>query len=694
MPRRSLIERGQQQRRFVRMVSDRRPLLARAARTTHLPQALGLAPAQGRTRGWPVAAPLEAPEEEITHHQDEESQSVSGRMEQHLPRQRADAVVRETGSLSPADGETPPPLDVPRDLIRGTGAEELTSSDDSAALAAGKGSERGEEGGGEPDQSETRSATQASASGMRSGESIRTSDRHLPQAQQPEASIDATIARVPLDVPEIRRRDPAPQATPLAQPAQPVLSSELPRPEAVRDQSDAGAATGGAPEAPEPRKGHTGHAVVVTSEPRQPAASSQRVEPATEAAAALVGEPHVVPPEERTRRATISERGHMTAEERPIAPARPAPLIEPGHNPADDLFLPQDDLDRSPQAWASRLELAARREASGGQPPAEAASVPNPSIFEPPWSAPGAQSSTQGAVRILSPGLGERVTRGVSTAPTSDRTRRLLRPLVGVDPATVHVYKGDAADQVTSASRAAAITAGDDVAIAASQWGEGPAALGLLAHELTHVARQREPGFIPPVARRPRRFIPSVTDTRGAVWQAPEADPQQHFAPDVAAAELDSMDEEALAVRTETLVTRAAREQPDETRRARADDEAAGMPAPPSVGRWSREQWGNLPAPWEPLPAWLTSAPPAVQSGGPHGVPSAAAAGAPMTDAPVFQRASQSRPLDAETPPTSAPATSAPTRVAPTPDPDLDALARQVHAILRRRLTAERRRGS
>src|SRR6185312_9595617 len=123
--------------------------------------------------------------------------------------------------------------------------------------------------------------------------------------------------------------------------------------------------------------------------------------------------------------------------------------------------------------------------------------------------------------------------------------------------------------------------------------------------------------------------------------------------------------------------------------------------------------WGNLPAPWEPLPDWLTSpsdklesaaetqagpalqqpgaqtwAGPAVAPSTPGRAPSASSAAASAPTAGV-QRAERGRALPAVESET---VHAQPAHEGSAPEPDLDALAQQVHTILKRRLAAERRR--
>jgi hypothetical protein len=99
--------------------------------------------------------------------------------------------------------------------------------------------------------------------------------------------------------------------------------------------------------------------------------------------------------------------------------------------------------------------------------------------------------------------------------------------------------------------------------------------------------------------------------------------------------------------------------------------------------------WGGLPAPWEPLPGWLTSpasAPPMPANVTP--LPVAAPALTPV--APMPQLAEQGRESDGDRA-FSEPAPAPPRDAQAAAEPDLDALARQVYALLKRRLALERR---
>jgi Domain of unknown function (DUF4157) len=169
----------------------------------------------------------------------------------------------------------------------------------------------------------------------------------------------------------------------------------------------------------------------------------------------------------------------------------------------------------------------------------------------------------------------------VSPEQVSQVTRDFLRPLVGIDPSDVQVYRGEEASHAASQHNADAITVEDSVYVAHGQAHEGVHGAALLAHELTHVARQREPGFLPPVARH---TLPAA-----------------------------QQDEETLAREVESAVHQAAR--------------AAGP-----------GEWGGLPAPWEPLPAWLTTP----EAGTPGNAPTSAQAISPAGSATDTSSASDS----------------------------------------------------
>jgi hypothetical protein len=303
----------------------------------------------------------------------------------------------------------------------------------------------------------------------------------------------------------------------------------------------------------------------------------------------------------------------------------------------------------------------------------------------------------------------------------AESTRRFLRPLVGVDPSTVRVHRDAAAGRMAAARHADAVAAGDDIALGTDHGlstPESPETLGLLAHELVHVARRRSPRFVPPIVRP--RGAGDVAPPEGEVHPyagSPAApSPGEASSSDPAAA----AEEEAVARAVEARVS-------DVARAAQAGGPAAAPPtdvngsatsavpsqrmsgmsaadaeAPAGHGATDEmaaeaepsDPWGGLPAPWEPLPAWLLSPAPFGDSSGaarPVAAPAPAVAAAPppavpAAAVPVFA-AEQGRSLEAQ-PATESGGVEAPAEPGAV-EPNLDALARKVHAILRRRLAAE-----
>jgi hypothetical protein len=284
-------------------------------------------------------------------------------------------------------------------------------------------------------------------------------------------------------------------------------------------------------------------------------------------------------------------------------------------------------------------------------------------------------------------------------APLSNTTRRFLRPLVGIDPASVRVNRGETANQLTSAQAADAVTVGNEIVLSSGHPEETPETLGLLAHELTHVARQRNPRFIPPVARH-------ATDTETEV-------------PHVSSSEDD---EEALARQVEVQIRQVARAWVERGRRPTVSvektqantppktqdaftpsaptvttrqDAVYDLPPPDAEASTHTQQpmtrWGQLPAPWEPLPEWVTAPQPETTASAPEPRGLTEPPAMPQPSGTVMRRAARGRTITQESGDALDTAPHPPERTRQ-PEPDLDALARQVYVVLKRRLAAERRR--
>jgi hypothetical protein len=344
------------------------------------------------------------------------------------------------------------------------------------------------------------------------------------------------------------------------------------------------------------------------------------------------------------------------------------------------------EFDRSPAAWMERLRADARRrqqQDSEARPsplaPDRTGTAPatRPVRFAPPLARTQVRPAFPSGLPVS--GRTQPTLAAASALVVSEANRRFLRAAVGVDPATVRLSRGQDAGRLTSAYRADAVTIGDDVALAPGRGDDTAEDLGLLAHELTHVARRRDPTAIPPIARpseqRPgfRPASPGSATDEEALARTVEAQTvraaRMRFAPPIASGSVGS----------------AAARPVDKPDGAQAASPVEDAPAGPDRGRW-----GNLPAPWEPLPDWL--APSRSVEAPPLPVVTVAPAPPafttpPQPGAPVVHAAETARTLPApqqrETPAQ---------EQAPAPAPDIDALARQVYAVLKRRLAAERRR--
>jgi Domain of unknown function (DUF4157) len=222
--------------------------------------------------------------------------------------------------------------------------------------------------------------------------------------------------------------------------------------------------------------------------------------------------------------------------------------------------------------------------------------------------------------------------------PLPDGIRRFLQPVLGLDPADIRVRRGLVADAVTDQHQADAVSVGEDVFVSSQASQDSAAQLGLLAHEFTHVIRQRQKRFVPPAI-------------------APHRD--------------ENTDEEALALKVESSVVSHARQSPDLLSTNRESIPITLADA----------NWNGLPAPWEPLPRVEN------QDKGATGIPTTVLPIPTMVgDSVPVQTALRSRTLEVPQQPSMQ--QSAPM------EPDLDSLASQVYVILKRRLQAEFRRGS
>lgn len=407
-----------------------------------------------------------------------------------------------------------------------------------------------------------------------------------------------------------------------------------------------------------------------------------------------------------SRRSRFEE---IPASARQPAPTPPAPTGErrlnprpwipqrPGDAPAgprisDELF--QEENGRSPQDWSRLLFEATHPQAWKRLPEPEPAPPVTPAAQPPaPTSRPTTAVPQRQDVNRPVP---TRVGRPSETAafqpraqplptaqatPLRDSTRRFLRPIVGIDPGDVRIYRGAEGARITEALGAEGASTGDTIALGPGHEDESrPQTLGLLAHELTHTARSSDAQFVPPIAQG--GLAPAAGEeqvARAAERQAVQA-ARRFVAPSIP-----------------TVPTIPAPPLPDQSA---APSGLWGNGPAETIEAQDRSYWGELPAPWEPLPDWMN---------GPSQTPNSQYAGGPLSSAPTpafptspsefasgdavpAVPATYLAEIDREIQSGETQAQSSPQPQQAAPAPDLDAMARQVYDMLKQRLAAERRR--
>ncbi|MEN9938471.1 MAG: hypothetical protein RLZZ387_5050 [Chloroflexota bacterium] len=447
-----------------------------------------------------------------------------------------------------------------------------------------------------------------------------------------------------------------------------------------------------APDAPSARSALAPTAAPDAPSPREarPAAAAPDALSARSALAPTAATSNVRPD------ASASSASAPSASALASAPAPSASVLASASAPSSSATsqpAPVQEFDGTAQAWARRLNRHERVMSEPASPtsprqvPQGASSTAAPRATVPP-------PALQQPRRPASPALALPPPDRSAATPLPQRARRFLQPLLGIDPAQVRVYQGPQADRIAGAERADAVAIGEEVFLSAAHPIAAPQTLGLLAHELTHAARARNPLHLPPAAPTPR--------------------------PDVGG-------EERLAETVEALASQRVAYAPDADLPPGTFTTAPVWPLPPrrpdpdddddttpfvAEDSFEAVPWGGLPAPWEPLPDWST---PDAQRRSPDSravprvpapsfdparspalspAPSAAAvapspaSAAPSAAPPPVQRAQSGRGVAAAP----APPPPMPQQELAQPEPDLDALARQVYDVLKRRLAAERRR--
>lgn len=260
----------------------------------------------------------------------------------------------------------------------------------------------------------------------------------------------------------------------------------------------------------------------------------------------------------------------------------------------------------------------------------------------------------------------------------SSNARKLLGPITGIDPNEVTIRRDAQTEALTQAHRADALAVGNTVLLSTRLATETPETLGVIAHELTHVARGRQARFVPPALHQGRSNPGS----------------------------LETLGEEGVALQVEGLTRAAAQQRQRDPPRttpvaatrstARASEEAppwaqSGLPSPSQFAARLKQTFGT--ESFSPAPTVRAAAPmiaPVVHAA-PSPLVSASPAPVPMVQAAAQDRDVPSPPSPEGPLPQRAEASAAPT-AGHAPKQDLDELARQIYAILKRRLITEQRR--
>ncbi len=533
-------------------------------------------------------------------------------------------------------------------------------------------------------------------------------DTDAPATEEARAPVETQNRPDEIDQPLATEAAPAPSsssdsesmkaATPNIQPAEEQLPETPERAAAVQAR---------APEPTESLQLPTQNLERVTLEPEHEpptlatpevvdaaSASIEREVPAVEATGPVVSESGdtqsalvdapVLESIEEQKRSFVSEEvsaSNRVEIRRPRRPRPPQPSL-PEPRASDGLFV-ESQGDRSPQSWIERLVDVVRQE-----------------------RAQAAEQRGETPTTLAAPAteLTEQRER------PSESTRRFLTPLVGIDPADVPIHRGVQASRIADSHHADAVTTGGEVFVAAGFSEETPEGLGLLAHELTHVARNRQPRFVPPIAatsssRPPVTFSHDSGDDSNEESVALEV--EQTVQTEARNVQRARQINPFVAAETDAATTSAAQRSPTnrETpfRPLQVQSESfEGEPAP-TVSNAANDEWGGLPTPWEPMPDWLAPAPTPVNVALPNNGNGSATANAPLarmsvqavatadSSAPAAQTAATNRSSASSEAPASSSSSGGGEHQGGV-EPDLDAMARQVYGVLKRRLAAERRR--
>ncbi len=356
--------------------------------------------------------------------------------------------------------------------------------------------------------------------------------------------------------------------------------------------------------------------------------------------------------------------------------------------PEDRYSPPSTNVGRETTSRLPRPEVAA-----GLEQRAAPMAPPRPPL-EPqrPDEAGGERRRFQAALQVNPQDgfIAESQIKGLETTPLPESARRFLHPIVGIDPTEARVQRGPLADAIADSRDADAVTLGRDVFVSSAHPDGDPETLALLAHELTHVARGLSPRFVPPIIRDSEA---SESDQDGSRTASPRpSNAEEDLAERVEARALERAED-----RLETGMTAldGSGEFPEfgttvSNARNTVQDGFEGNSRGPRPQRRESpsDPWNGLPAPWEPMPDLDFSGSSRAFS---SGLELASSGAEGLTGGAGAQAASRGRNLERRA------ETNRQEEVAEDEQggvqQDLDGLARQVYAILKRRLEMERRRG-
>ena len=426
----------------------------------------------------------------------------------------------------------------------------------------------------------------------------------------------------------------------------------------------------------------------------------------------------------------------------PITPARIAPVeaglvgAQPAAQQRNPVSLePSSATDSVVDAPLETEDLVAPQTDAGLEPVAfEDSQTARAALHERPAS--GFSITPQNTAQPEAP-----ATPTLEPVRLSGATRRFLEPLVGFDPNEVSVYTGDAASRTTRSLRAEAAAQNGAVLLPDASNLETPAQLGLLAHELIHVAQQQRTVSAPPpdatreavtnsaledaTLETPSSAQPSLESPRSSGAASRRFVPALPSAGTVGSADTRSADTRS-AGEFSNIASHAVRQSSApllENISSYASEEDRALAAEARVVQIARTEslsadptintaapsWNGLPAPWERLPSfesrsndegvvsligaglspqgWGGSATTTNPVGYASSVSSSSAASSASSGSSAMTAAPQAAEVGRELPQVGGVAASA------SGGPDLEQLAKQVYDVLKRRLQSDRRRG-